>query len=613
MRTVGLLSLMCCGALAAAITLPKFLARRDYPAPGYVAVADVNGDGIPDVITVSDHGIETLLGIGNGTFRVGPSTKPGNEIGYFQVAALDLNGDGKIDLIISQGGGIEVCFGNGDGTFQPGIVYGPGGGYFAVGDFNGDGIPDVAVPGSSGIWLYIGKGGGVFNTGVLVTSVPNSATGNVPLAVADFNGDGNLDLAVAYRTNGVQVNGFIVLFGNGNAAFQTPVFYGGSSPSWLVADDLNGDGHPDIVASGAYIYLNNGQGGFSAPTLASLPGPEFAIGDVNGDHIPDLVSDTGYVAIGLGNGTFAPPVSYAVPSSETYDNVVLAALRKNGPNDIVTGNLNGTSVLLNAGKGKFIDGETVSVPGSGNCGAAADFNGDGKPDLAVPTTDGIVILLGTGKATAPYTTGRTIAVSGPGCPITGDLNGDGIPDLLLGASGLGGVGAYLGKGDGTFTLAGVIPVGPATNLVLGDFNHDGIPDFADSSNELALGNGDGTFQAPVPIIASPPTGFGWIAAGDLNNDGFSDLVATASVNGVPTDSFYVLLNNQMGGFTLNTVHDHAGGSGWEWHSGRGNRGIRQFYGSRFPGGRARRVHAGSGQHPVPVHRQPNAADWRREW
>ena len=160
-------------------------------------------------------------------------------------------------------------------------------------------------------------------------------------------------------------------------------------------------------------------------------------------------------------------------------------------------------MLLNEGnKGTFNDGEWISVPGAGNCAAGADYNGDGKPDLAVPTSNGIVILLGTGTGSAPYTTGATIPLSGPGCPIVGDLNGDGIPDILVGANSLGGVAAYLGNGDGTFTLASITAAGPGL-LVFGDFNHDGKLDFADSTNQLALGNGDGTFQAPTAFVPDP--------------------------------------------------------------------------------------------------------------
>ena len=560
-RNALLCVLVFCGALAAAIKQPSFFGRRDYPsANGYVSVADVNGDGIPDIIGVplGGLGVNTLLGNGNGTFRVGRnSTVTWTAIGGG--VPVDLNGDGKVDLVISGGphglavpSGIGVCFGNGDGSFQSPVFYQAGTDKFIdnpiVGDFNGDGTPDVVVAGESGIWLFVGQGGGVFSSGVL--AAPFGAGARYVVA-ADFNRDGKLDLAVAYVPVG-QPNGILVLFGNGDGTFQAPVFYGGTSPVYITAGDLNGDGYPDIVVPGATIYWNNGRGGFPTSTQASTPGNNVTIGDVNGDDIPDLVSSNGAVAIGLGGRKFAPPVYYAVENSNGWYSVVVADLGKNGLNDIVTGLNGAVSVLVNEGHGKFIDGEWTPVAGSGNCGAAADFNGDGNSDLAVPTTAGIVILLGTGNASAPYTTGTTIPASGAGCPITGDVNGDGIPDLLLGASSLGGVGVYLGNGDGTFRLSSVIPVGPAVNLVLVDFNHDGIPDFADSSNELALGKGDGTFQAPIPLIANPPTAFTWIAAGDVNNDGWTDVLATSV--GAPV---YIFLNNQQGGFTQSVLVNDA--------------------------------------------------------
>jgi len=286
-----------------------------------------------------------------------------------------------------------------------------------------------------------------------------------------------------------------------------------------------------------------------------LPGAsQIAIGDVNGDGIPDLVNSSVYIALGNGNGTFREPVYYTVESGQggAY-NVVLADLRTDGLTDIVVqGDPGGTvSVLLALGKGRFEDGEWTPVTGGAGCGAVADYNGDGKPDLAVNTPSGVTILLGTGKAGSPFTTGTSISLPGAGCLITGDLNGDGIPDLLVPVSTTSGsvVNAYLGNGDGTFALASSTTVSTPGYLALADFNNDGKLDFASSGNLLALGNGDGTFQTPVPITPTPPgNGFSNIAAGDLASDGWPDLLFTDFNGGV-----YELLNNQHGGFSQSVI------------------------------------------------------------
>src|ERR1022692_1842832 len=547
-------------SLAAALAAPKmptFFARRDYPGllTYFLQVADTNGDGIPDLI-VSGPSLEVLFGNGDGTFRPGPSSPCGSSAVSF--VATSLLGDGKLDLVVPVQEGIAVCPGNGDGTFQSGVSYpvnDSGINFLVLGDFNGDGILDVAATGNQGVWLFTGKGDGTFNAGVLAAAL----TGSFEIAAADFNGDHKLDLVVGLTNGGVDGlgAGFVVLLGNGNGTFQSPQSFAKPKEVTAIAvGSLTKGGYPGIALatnadSYVYLYSGNGAGGFSGPSYVDLPGVDrdgLTLGDVNGDGIPDLVSAEAYVAYGEGDGRFTKPVGYTTAGGGT--DVVLADLQNNGLTDIVTSGYFAVSVLLNQGKGEFEEGIWTNVSGGASCGVAADFNGDGKPDLAVITSTGVSILLGTGKAATPFTTGTPIAVAGAACMVTGDLNGDGIPDLLVAVNGSpNALLTYLGNGDGTFTLKSTTATpNSGGSIVLADFNHDGKLDFATSGNLLALGNGDGTFQAPTAIVANPPsTGSSGIAAGDINNDGWPDLVLTNSA--VPYNNVFVLLNNQHGGFT----------------------------------------------------------------
>ena len=161
--------------------MPTFFARRDYPTGIFsdaVRVADVNGDGIPDLISfgIDAGSISVEIGNGDGTFRPGPTS--GNIASSDYFATGDLDNNGTIDLAIATPGGVVVSMGNGDGTFQPGPLYPINDEVFSLvlGDFNGDGILDIAATGNSGVWLLIGIGDGTFNSPGLAASLPGAAS-----------------------------------------------------------------------------------------------------------------------------------------------------------------------------------------------------------------------------------------------------------------------------------------------------------------------------------------------------------------------------------------------------------------------------------------------------
>jgi hypothetical protein len=343
--------------------------------PFSVAVADVNGDGKPDLVATNYAGgaVAVLLGNGDGTFQAEVTYGSGGS-DAMSVAIADVNADGKRDLVVSNSGAVGVLLGNGDGTFQAAVAYGSGGaGSVAVADVNGDGKADVLVvsfgncfirctDGSVGVLL--GNGDGSFQSAVAYDS---GAAGSLSVAVADVNGDGKPDLVVASDSNGPEGT-VSILLGNGDGTFQGVMLYGsgGRVAGSVVVADVNGDGRPDLLVSNycgltgyctnaspgvAGVLLGNGDGTFQAAQAYDSGGygaTSVAVGDVNGDGKPDLM-----------------------------------LVNECGGRDICTGTTDGTvGVLLGNGDGTF---QTAATYDSGGIFpyslVTTDLNGDGKLDL----------------------------------------------------------------------------------------------------------------------------------------------------------------------------------------------------------------------------------------
>jgi len=335
-------------------------------------------------------------------------------------------------------------------------------------------------------------------------NVSNPIAGNLAANVVagDFNGDGNLDLAVGI--NSVINSGTVsasILLGDGHGNFA-PVsgnsIIAGGVP--LAVADFNQDGIPDLLLSDQFnhyltVVLGNGDGTFTPAPGGPLVGNygvfPVAVGDFNGDGILDLASAGGYYLItwlGNGDGTFTPmPITGSTyfPADSFYS-MVVGDFNADGNADIAAAYLGGApiTILLGNGDGTFTKGSQISTNLAYSL-ALGDFNGDGKLDLAAPAAgDSIAIFLGNGDGTFQAANGSPIPVGlYPNRVTIGDFNGDGIADLIVdNATSLTDVFILLGNGDGTFTLAltGSMRLPCCSNTVVGDFNGDGVSDFASS-------------------------------------------------------------------------------------------------------------------------------------
>lgn len=541
-----------------------------------ILAADVNGDGILDLIVAAASdastpgGIYILTGTGGGAFKKAVAVDVGTTT-ILGVAAADLNGDGKIDLIVTDSflNKIFVALGNGDGTFKKGASYAVAGlltTSVAVADLNGDGKPDaVAVsPGTSNAVSFLGNGDGTFRTGSSVTM----GAGAVYAAIGDLNGDGIADLATADQ----DANTVSIAIGKGDGSFGTPKSYAASlMPQALILTDFNNDGRLDVVVGNGnsrvilpgmeswdvQVLLGNGDGTlYAAPSFPlGSGGTAVALGDFNGDGKVDYVTanqatDDVAIVTGAGGNVFGKATTYSVkPASGRGAPSATAAgdLNGDGKADIVVANTVAGNVAVGIGNGT--GGFQLPVfyqAGSGPSGVAiADVNKDGRPDLIVsnfgPSKNGagvsVLLAQGGGGFQAPvlYPAG-----SGPVAVATGDLNGDGLPDVVVvnggtpgSASDPGGISILRGKADGTLLAAvnyaaGLNPSGVA----IGDFNGDGKPDLAvatgtasgGSAVAVLLGNGDGSFRAAVNYATE--TGAVNLVARDFDLDGAVDLAVT---------------------------------------------------------------------------------------
>jgi hypothetical protein len=281
---------------------------------GIFTIADFNGDGIPDIAVLQDGGPATVLvflGRGDGTFIAQTSIPVSSLYGAASIVSGDFNGDGNPDLLITTSNfndfSTAVLLGDGEGGFRaiPSPILGGTGGEAVVADFNGDGIPDVAVftlipevfALQPSLTILFGNGDGTFVTSSLDLPCDEDSA----FVVADFNGDGFPDIAVANCFYGQELD---MLSSNGNTTFTPRELPGAvgdqyDDPLQVATGDLNGDGIPDLVLSNGFdaeigVLLGNGDGTFLTgpvfPVSGGAQAGEAAVADFNGDGISDILS-----------------------------------------------------------------------------------------------------------------------------------------------------------------------------------------------------------------------------------------------------------------------------------------------------------------------------------
>jgi len=547
-------------------------------SPNAVAVGDFNGDGFLDLATCNfgangplNGDVSIQLGKGDGTFQKAvnyASGSPGN-----MLVAADLNGDGHLDLAVqSEGGYISILLGTGTGSFQAAVNYGGGSNEgMAAADVNGDHKIDLVLADianqSADVLLNLGKG--TFEAAHFYTLASDVTEEGV--AAADVNGDGKLDMVTSSGS---------VFLGNGDGTFQPPTTFPTGGGSSIAAGDFNGDGKIDVVTVGVFdnflsLSLGNGNGTFQAATqIAAICGPYVTTGDFNGDGKLDLavVSNTSRcggtaglaVLLGNGDGTFQPATFYPIGNQGNFSSIAVADFNGDGKPDLAVcnGADNTISVLLNQGNGTFSVGSPIAAGSGPSAVTAADFNRDGKVDLAVANqfSNNVSVLLGNGNGTfmtpVTYATGAS-----PEFIVTTDFNRDGNPDLAVANTNAGSITVLTGNGDGTFTAAANLPaVLIPLNMAVADFNHDGSQDLAVSTNTAAVGvilNAEGD-HVKLTSSANPSTSgeavtFTATVTASLKRPGVAALSGSVTFKDGATTLRKVALTGGVAAFTTSTL------------------------------------------------------------
>lgn len=370
--------------------------------------------------------------------------------GQYQLAD-DFNGDGRVDLATA-GLDLEILLGNGNATFQPNRKFPVGTSMsgIAKGDFNGDAKLDIAVSiyGPREIGIFLGSGDGNFGP---VMRIPTNAGGASPSSIiaADFNLDGRVDLMTSDPSGCtsfcVNYTTVTIFLGNGDATFQPPRQMDvGTPPAMLKLGDFNRDGIADVAAAAAFgkvlILLGLGDGTFRQMSdiliIQNVNNTDVVIHDFDGDGFQDLIAaadaESKYgICLGNGDGTFRAPTFIIDSLAQRGAWLTVGDYNRDGRQDVGIGfshccidrGSGAFGVMLSRGDGSFQPITRHIIPNNGIVSLAtlfpitADFNADGKPDVAGRfyngvggATVGTIILTNTSGVTPRSTALGTLSV-----------------------------------------------------------------------------------------------------------------------------------------------------------------------------------------------------------
>jgi adhesin/invasin len=576
--------------------------------PAGVAVADLAGDALPDLATVSRAGTSAVLelaaGAGGGRFAAPTATTLGSIFASpAQTALADVRGSAALDVLYTDGSGNFVVHENlGGGAFGPATAYAAAGAKaLATADLDGDGDGDVVVAGtgvtaflnangtltplildgatSSGHAVviadidYDGVPGIIAVNGADLVLIPQRTIGGFGFATADHEsvplaGAELRDVAVIHHLP--QAHAYAANRGNsclarfrGNRPGKALIYDGiclalPFAPERIAAGDFDGDGTEDLAAAGSgivQVLLTDATqaSGFRSSTYGGVPGPTaLVVRDVDGSGTLDLVvgsATAGVHAVLLNAGGGALRAPGRVAAGAGAEGVAAVDLDGDGRPDLAVANRTALSVtpLRSSGGGAFSAGAAVPVPSAPVAIAAGDVNRDGRADVAVALSGGSVCLLagdGAGALGAPTCT--AIGAAPAGLALL-DLTGDGALDAAVTLGDAAGSVLVLGN-DGAGALARA-PLLDATATPRAEGIVAADLD-ADGRADLAVA-GDAlavlrnTGAGLGPaVLASNHPGARALAVGDLDGDGRPDVVTTGP------DELQVFLADGAGGFSF---------------------------------------------------------------